>query len=659
MPRDEDESNGEGEPIPIREIVPLPPGFPDDVTDRVDAGDVSDFEVKSRPTGSRAANACDNMVGMIMVGQFISDYDSKWMMQEREMMLPKLRDAYDHLAESDEATPKRRLVARRFLWLLGAPEGSRWMAEDLEVGQPEKNKRLDDLRHFVISHCDKIPVVVDEPLLTTLRQCWQDPETRDDALSIGLGLDLSEARDALLKAVIDPGKFPGISGFGNGWSVNQQETAIQAISKRLETSDKDETGALLRELQSTWIEPVEEAAVSPQMQQLAIQVAEDFLLNPARPYRDEGIAVLRYKGSVRCLEEAERVAYGKKDSMAIMLYARLAGDRLRPDFIELLNEPRVAVWVIKALTQVPASQLPPSWVAPIAAQLKGGIDQKKDVLKVLARMGRAGVEEARKHCKTLPMQLVWVERGLTLQAAANDLARLGLADSPPVIDPSLDPIDSEGLRNVLFKAGILFDFDAEYDFIPPPHHALLTRAAASSRGKFAPLHPRQFWRKPDDKHAGYIVEFAQDGKLIRFSAGYLGDWYDVMAVLKGANFALEKKNLPDRFVVWEEEDQVCTVVFGPLDKLQEFARLYALPLDVSSADLTEESNEDNEVSHDKLSRKHDEMIAGLLKQLDATAKEAKNASKKKSEDQGSLLIRVFGFLVIALIISTVRWCSHH
>jgi hypothetical protein len=642
--------------MPIREVVPLPAGFPDEPTDRIDAGEIGIVDSFLRPTGQRAAEACDTLVAMIVSGQFLSNYDSEWMFQQREMMLPKLQEAYARMADAGEAKPRQLMEVRRFLWLLGAPEGSRWMAEALEVAQPQKNEQLDDLRSFVNFRAEKAPLMADEPLVAALRLCWQDPKTRDDAFTIGLGLNLPEASEALLQALGEPGKFPGVYNFGKGWSISQQETAIRAIARRLETADEEETVDLLRALGSAWINPVDEENVSPQMQQQALQVAEDFFLNPARAHREKAIEVLRSKGTARCLAEAERLAFESRDDSAILLYARVAGDRLRSDFIDLLNDPKSMHSVLRALGQLPPRQLRPEWAAPVAAKLTAGIDQKKGVLKILARMGMVGVEEARKHEKTLPMQLNWIERGLNLQAAANDLVRLGLVDSAPVIEPSLDPNDSEGLQKVLHQAGILFGFDAEHDFIPPPHHALLMKAAASSRGKFAPLHARQYWRDANDQNAGYVVEFAQDGKLIRFSADYLGDWYDVMAVLKGANFALEKKGLPDRFVIWSEMDQVCTVIFGPLDKLQEFARLYALPLDVSSADLTEE---DGGVHHHEVSKEHEAMMAGLMKRMEAAAQKAKKGPAEKPGDQGSLLIRIFGFLVIAAILSFIRSCSHH
>ncbi len=264
--------------------------------------------------------------------------------------------------------------------------------------------------------------------------------------------------------------------------------------------------------------------------------------------------------------------------------------------------------------QVPPESMPPSWAEPIARRLKEGFGQKKVAQRVLARMGAAGIAEAKKHLDPLPMPLVWAERGLSLQAATDDLFRLELIDSPLVVDPELDPNDSDKLREVLAQAGILFAFDAEHDFVPPPHHALIVRAAKHSRGRFNPVHPRQYWRKEEDEDAGLIVEFAHAGELIRFSTEFMRDWYDVSAVLKGANLALETAGKPDRFFVWkEDEDQMVTVIFGPAGKMEEFCRLYALPLDKSYTDLTVAKPER------LYSKEHDEMIEKVKDMLQKRA----------------------------------------
>ncbi len=295
---DEDFSKDGG---PVREVVPLPPGFPDDKMPGVNAGDMGVFDIESRPTGARATEVCETMVQMIVHSVFISNYDSEWIFRERETILPLLREAYDQMAQAGESKPARLLEVRRFLWLVGAPEGSRWMAESLDVGQPEKNKILHDLRHFVVFYGEKASLKCEEPLISALRQIWTDPETRDDALTTALGLGVPEASLALLEVVRGPDKFPSIYLFGKGWDAAQQEAAIRAIERRLETSDEAETVDLLRSLQSVWIETTEEEKVPPEMKQLAIQVAEDFLLNPARAHREKAIDVLRTKGSSRCL----------------------------------------------------------------------------------------------------------------------------------------------------------------------------------------------------------------------------------------------------------------------------------------------------------------------------------------------------------------------
>ncbi|MFN3648842.1 MAG: hypothetical protein ACK47B_04600 [Armatimonadota bacterium] len=143
-----------------------------------------------------------------------------------------------------------------------------------------------------------------------------------------------------------------------------------------------------------------------------------------------------------------------------------------------------------------------------------------------------------------------------------------------------DPTGAKRFLGATFEAaGLLTSFDAETGVIPVRHDRLLRDFARHSGGAFKPEAPYERWLgSDDDEEAPYVVQFIHGGKLYKFKAENLGDWYDVTAVVDAANRALADAGERRRFVALVGDGQVAELVFADPEALAAAAKELFLPL---------------------------------------------------------------------------------
>jgi hypothetical protein len=76
----------------------------------------------------------------------------------------------------------------------------------------------------------------------------------------------------------------------------------------------------------------------------------------------------------------------------------------------------------------------------------------------------------------------------------------------------------------------------------------------------------------------YTVRFVYKGRLYCFGAENYGDWYDVDAVHRALNFALEKADQRERFIALESDGQIAAFVFADPARFVPLAKKHGLPL---------------------------------------------------------------------------------
>jgi hypothetical protein len=183
----------------------------------------------------------------------------------------------------------------------------------------------------------------------------------------------------------------------------------------------------------------------------------------------------------------------------------------------------------------------------------------------------------------------WAQRKITPEKALARLAALKLLDAraaatarkrlltpPPqgasgsnlgdvreVSDGSAEGprVGAEFVGATFALAGLLTSFDTETGELPVRHDRLLRDLAAHSGGAFKPEAIHEQWEQKgeEDEDAPYTVQFLHSGRLYRFRAQNLGDWYDVAAVLAAANRALADAGVKQRFLSLPGDGQVANV----------------------------------------------------------------------------------------------------
>jgi hypothetical protein len=144
-----------------------------------------------------------------------------------------------------------------------------------------------------------------------------------------------------------------------------------------------------------------------------------------------------------------------------------------------------------------------------------------------------------------------------IRAHAAAATRPADADEPPRSEPLFDLLD---------LAGVYLVFDTETDSFPPRHDRLLNELAAKSLGSFTPESASETpsESRPDaaEDERGYTVRFIHAGKLYRYEARPLGDWYDVPATLAAVNRALADAEVKQRFLALRSAGQETELIFA-------------------------------------------------------------------------------------------------
>jgi hypothetical protein len=217
------------------------------------------------------------------------------------------------------------------------------------------------------------------------------------------------------------------------------------------------------------------------------------------------------------------------------------------------------------------------------------------LLERLGAKGRVAIEQSMDRLEPRARMLAaWKLNSLDLGTAIDELHAAGvlpLAREPllklmrraPEGDErrdQLDTSDPDTLTEALIRAGIVTVFDAETGTLPCDHHRLILEFAENSDGRFAPECPVQTWhrRGEDELDAAYTVRFVYRGRLYSFGAENRGDWYDVAAVVRALNFALETAGQRERFIALASDGQVASFVFADPQKFLPIASKYALIL---------------------------------------------------------------------------------
>jgi hypothetical protein len=135
------------------------------------------------------------------------------------------------------------------------------------------------------------------------------------------------------------------------------------------------------------------------------------------------------------------------------------------------------------------------------------------------------------------------------------------------------PTRKQIFDSVLTLAAVKHDFDTETGEIPAGHDVRIHELAAITHGRFRPSAVREIWNRKndDDRETPYQIEFVTDGRLYRFEAKFLGDWYDVMSVLVALNRALADSGRSERFLPLDSGDQTSAILFGDPKQIETAA----------------------------------------------------------------------------------------
>jgi HEAT repeat protein len=152
-----------------------------------------------------------------------------------------------------------------------------------------------------------------------------------------------------------------------------------------------------------------------------------------------------------------------------------------------------------------------------------------------------------------------------------------------------EPLDTTGpavLTRALGQAGLVTHFDTESGFVPCHHEGLIREFAEGSGGEFTPECPVQIWHRhdEDDYDSPYTVQFIYRKRLYRLAAENYGDYYDVEAVVRALNKALEANGRPERYVGLYTGDQCASFVFADPKVFVPIAEKYGLPLSESPSE---------------------------------------------------------------------------
>lgn len=169
------------------------------------------------------------------------------------------------------------------------------------------------------------------------------------------------------------------------------------------------------------------------------------------------------------------------------------------------------------------------------------------------------------------------------RAATNARKKLAVPTGSAGTGDTRDQIENSEFVTAVFDAAVLLtSFDTETGELPVRHDQLLQDLAAHSGGTFKPEAAHERWEQQsqDDEDAPYMVQFIHAGRLYRFPAQNLGDWYDVAAVVTAANRALTDAGESRRFINLNGDGQIANIAFVDPKAFAAAARELYLPVDI-------------------------------------------------------------------------------
>jgi hypothetical protein len=222
-----------------------------------------------------------------------------------------------------------------------------------------------------------------------------------------------------------------------------------------------------------------------------------------------------------------------------------------------------------------------------------------EAMLLIDRLGPDGSKIVRKMVNTLDLEtrmwVTWKLEGLSLDDAIDDLRAAGIitmsrdaileamrrsratyGDTEPI-----DRSDSSGFKESLKAAAVLTEFDAESGLVPCSYDELIMRLAENSRGGFdveCVVQTYEPEETEDNRETPYTVRFLYKGRLYCFAPEDRGDWYDVQAVDRAVNFALETAGRNERFIALLTGGQTAALAFADPDAFHPIAAKYGLPL---------------------------------------------------------------------------------
>jgi hypothetical protein len=201
----------------------------------------------------------------------------------------------------------------------------------------------------------------------------------------------------------------------------------------------------------------------------------------------------------------------------------------------------------------------------------------------------------------------WRLRGLDLNKALDDLHAAGVIaiDRRQLLakmrdpgthwlgsDEPIDPSDPEELFEALSSAGLVTAFNADPEEEPCRHDRLIFEFAEGSAGRFQPdaaVQARNTKGKAGTPGA-YTVRFLVDRRLFGFEAAYQRRLYDVAAVHRALNGALEATGRAERFLALRPQGGDVSFVFADPKAFLPIAARYSLAVSADPERTARPSN---------------------------------------------------------------------
>jgi len=192
--------------------------------------------------------------------------------------------------------------------------------------------------------------------------------------------------------------------------------------------------------------------------------------------------------------------------------------------------------------------------------------ERQRVLDAVLEIGGAAAQEAadRIVAKLAPSLKAYLasRRGQGPERCFARAVELGILAEPPGPDALRAAREESGedadplyfVLHVLDACGVLAFFGVEHDAVPVPHDDLVRLFAAKSGGRFQPENVVQTWNRAhdDDDEASYTVTFRDGDRDWSFDAESFRDCFDVEAIVRAVNAALEARGHDERFTQIDE-----------------------------------------------------------------------------------------------------------